>query len=585
MWPRSARGQEASNANSEHKIREQAEDEDEYEDEQAEPEIEVAAEDEDEQAEPETAAERPPLELASLFGSHMVLPAGVEVKLFGWANPDSGSVRVQFVEGEEFWAEIEYESWRWEVVLSPRDISMAPVEIVVSTDLDSITLTDVVFGELYLCVGASNVDFRLDWSTDAVTALKKTETYGDRVRIIKIKKQEGKEPSETFVPQFEWQQVRNDNNTAEFSALCYFFGLEQIYRRDDTPVGLIQASFGATASWQWAPREAMLDCESPVDEDAGHGDFWEPQSTSVLWYGMMSPWSALAVKGLVLNLQGDTCILPFMIQRWREAWVQKGNEEPAVAVAQFGCNTGSNGDPAEITQARMDQMHFLEADRLVLVSTSDFCDPASPYAIMHSPFKREEAKRLADALEAVTQGNEDMSKAFPVPTAVYTDPWDDSWGPGVRGKKQCKAKAQAWGIRVEFDQDLDVKPEFKALFKKFRHINGFTLYLATKSKKGNVPIKLDLTEIRGNTVVLNTTLSTSQIEADDPWPGQLVYADGAFPIMPLTNIAGQPVGSFKVNVPLEPGTPGDYTMYAKGPWSPVDGPFKVDGPSSWTANQ
>jgi hypothetical protein len=517
--------------------------------------------------------ERLPLEVAPLFGSHMVLPAGVEVKLFGWAKPkpddySGGKVLVQFVGGEEFWADVEYGSWRWEVTLPPREISMTPVEISISKDLDSITLTDVVFGELYLCVGASNVDFRLDWATDAATALEETKTFGDRVRITKVKKQEGKEPMETFVPQFGWQQAQNDNNTAEFSALCYFFGLEQTKRHSGTPVGLIQASFGATASWQWAPQAAIIDCESPVDEDAGHGPFWEPKSTSVLWYGMMSPWSALNVKSLILNLQGDTCIMPFMVKRWREAWVEKGNEEPAVAVAQFGCNTGDEGDANEVTQARIDQMHFLEVDRTVLVSTSDFCDPASPYAIMHSPFKREEAGRLAGALEALLEGNEDMPEAFPVPTAVYTDPWDDSWG--AWGSKECSHNnTRTWGIRVEFDQDLDVKPEFKALFKKFPHINGFTLYPSTTSGKWNVSIKLEFTEIRGNTVVLNTTLSSSQIETDDPWPGQLVYADGAFPVTPLTNLAGQPVGTFKVAVPLELGYPGDYTMYAQGPWSPA----------------
>ena len=148
----------------------------------------------------------------------------------------------------------------------------------------------------------SNIDFQLDGSTDAATALKETKKYGDRVRFIKVKKQEGKEPSENFVTKSGWQQVQSDNNTAGFSALCYFFGLEQINRRDGTPVGLIQASFGATASWQWSPREALEDCVAPVDEDAGHGEYWEPRSSSVFWYGMMSPWSALNVKALVLNL-------------------------------------------------------------------------------------------------------------------------------------------------------------------------------------------------------------------------------------------------------------------------------------------
>ena len=34
---------------------------------------------------------------------------------------------------------------------------MTPVKIVVTTELDSISLTDMVFGDLYMCVDASNI--------------------------------------------------------------------------------------------------------------------------------------------------------------------------------------------------------------------------------------------------------------------------------------------------------------------------------------------------------------------------------------------------------------------------------------------
>ena len=34
---------------------------------------------------------------------------------------------------------------------------MTPVKIVVTTEMDSTTMTDVVFGDLYMCVGASNI--------------------------------------------------------------------------------------------------------------------------------------------------------------------------------------------------------------------------------------------------------------------------------------------------------------------------------------------------------------------------------------------------------------------------------------------
>jgi sialate O-acetylesterase len=511
----------------------------------------------------------------------MVLPAGAEVKIFGWAQPDGGPVQVQFGEGDEFSAEIDPESWWWEVTLPPMEASMAPVEIVVNTTLDSITLTDVVFGDLYMCVGASNVDMSVEQAVDAAAALKEAETFGDRVRIINVKQQEGEGPSENFVPKHGWQQVQNDNNTANFSALCYFFGLEQISRHNETPVGMIQASWGATSVVQWAPREALEECYADINETAGPGNYEQPRSSSVLWYGMMSPWRWLNVKGLVLNLQGAKCVIPFMIQKWREAWVEKGNDAPAVAAAQFGCNTGHKNVAIAVSDTRWAEMHYLESDRTVLVSTSDLCDPASPYAIMHSPFKREEAARLAEALEVFIEDRPDMPDTFPVPTAVFADPWDDSWGPGAWDDSECKARA--WGIRVEFDQDIFLKPEFKTLHKRFSHINGFALYPAIESRGWEVPIKLALTEIRGNTVMLNTTLSTSENETEDPWPGVLLYADGGFPVMPLTNSAGQPVGSFKVDVPFEPGilTSEYYSLHARGRWSPATGRYNSYGHHGW----
>jgi len=190
--------------------------------------------------------------------------------------------------------------------------------------------------------------------------------------------------------------------------------------------------------------------------------------------------------------------------------LEQGNDGPAVVVAQFGCNTGVGGDPTEVNDARIDQMHFLEAERTALAVTSDLCDPASPYAIMHSPFKREEAARLAEAVESITHGTSlepswssgtNLPGAFPVPIAVYADPWDESWGgPGAGGDGECEARS--WGIRVEFDQDLAVKSEFQALHTKFPHINGFTLYPAFESMGWTVPTKLAVTEVRGNFVVL-----------------------------------------------------------------------------------
>jgi hypothetical protein len=271
---------------------------------------------------------------------------------------------------------------------------------------------------------------------------------------------------------------------------------------------------------------------------------------------MMQPLTVLAIRGIVINLQGgdNDCILPSMVRSWQWFWTQRGFEAPAVLAAQFGCNTGPSGESESITEARFKQMSFLEADRTGLAVTSDLCDPASPQAIMHSPFKREEAQRLAILGESIIHGTSSIPARFPQPVAVHAVMYDPSWGAqyhygtgiahtsGGAGGGAC-----VWGIQVEFDQDVQLRPEFKNFKKYMAHINGFELR-PWKPTGPSHQITMSLTRVSGNIVTLNATVKGADFQGDHPFPATLSYGLGSFPVLPLVNKMGMPVGQFERTV-------------------------------------
>jgi hypothetical protein len=475
--------------------------------------------------------------------------------MWGFARPEAGPVTVKY-HGQELQSVVDAKTMRWDVTLPATDATMKPSRIQITSGRATLSLIDILVGDVYICVGASNVDFKLVDAVNGEFEVNATSNYSHQLRILHVDHASETTPQDDFPAKTPWQPVMPNDAMQDFSAICYFFGLEQLRVRPDVPVGLIAASWGATSALQWSPPGALDECGLPRNERRGHGPFWEPQATSVLWYSMIQPLTVLAIRGFIINLQGanSDCILPSMVRSWQWFWTNRGFEAPAALAAQFGCNTGPSGESESITEARFKQMSFLEADRTGLAVTSDLCDPASPQAIMHSPFKREEAQRLAILGESIIHGNSSIPARFPQPVAVHAVMYDPSWGAqyhygtgiahtsGGAGGGAC-----VWGIQVEFDQDVQLRPEFKNFKKYMAHINGFELR-PWKPTGPSHQITMSLTRVSGNIVTLNATVKGADFQGDHPFPATLSYGLGSFPVLPLVNKMGMPVGQFERTV-------------------------------------
>ena len=93
--------------------------------------------------------------VSNVFGSNMVLQHGRPAPVWGWAAPGA-KVAVTFG-GASLPAATADADGLWKVVLPPQPPSLAAHTIGVESGSEKITLANVVFGEVILCSGQSNM--------------------------------------------------------------------------------------------------------------------------------------------------------------------------------------------------------------------------------------------------------------------------------------------------------------------------------------------------------------------------------------------------------------------------------------------
>jgi hypothetical protein len=479
----------------------------------------------------------------------MVVPAGVDFTIWGLAAVGTGPVNVT-MNGHSASAKLEGDG-RWTVTLPAMNASKAPTSISITSAKSKIELEDVLVGDVYVCMGGDNMAVPLSTSRDRNQALELAEALGDRLRIMSVKQKACcANPQDNFTARTPWQRTWSEGHTDSFSALCYHFGAEQLSARPDLPVGLIQVTAKGSQSWEWAPPHSAKACKKPSDV--------ADDTVGIHWNSMLRPLATLTgPRAFLYELGGDGCVSIDMLYQVQEIWRagRQGdpeNEVPAVIGAQYSCTS-----PAELTRADYDyQQAFMQLPRSGVAVTSDLCSANARGCGSRYPFKSEEAKRFAIRAERLLYKKKGVPANAPRPVHVFIDRYEPSWGSfhyGVVGDFTCHTCV--WGIRVVFDQGVELRPEFKDFQGGYNgHVNGFQLYPNTKPGLNYFPVTMQLNWVGGNTVQLNATVKIGELGVDYPWPGRLQYGEGPFPVMPLVSGAtGEPVPQLSIEVPLGDG--------------------------------
>jgi sialate O-acetylesterase len=278
--------------------------------------------------------------LAPVFADHAVLQRDRVLPVWGTARRGE-TVTVSFL-GQSVSTKANDEG-NWRVDLSPVPAHPYPTELVVK-GRKTITVRDVVVGDVWICAGQSNMEWPVSMNDQAASVA--AAASHPLIRHFKAERQTSNDRPAPQTPG-QWI-VCAPETVGAFTAVGYFFACE-IQRSAGVPVGLVNITWGGTPIETWLPPSA-IDAVKPLDpgrwlQSAVSG---RPTQTGVIWNGMVAPVVPLAVLG-VLWYQGEENAgraaeyrqqFPAMIAGWRDAWA-RGARPPA-----GDSTTGASATPA-----------------------------------------------------------------------------------------------------------------------------------------------------------------------------------------------------------------------------------------------
>jgi sialate O-acetylesterase len=367
--------------------------------------------------------------LPSVFGDNMVLQRAKQVPVWGNAAPGE-KVTVAFAGQEK--STTASERGIWQVTLDPLTASKTPQPFVVSGE-NTITLKDVLVGEVWLCSGQSNMEWSVAQSANP--SEEKAAANFPEIRHFKVPR-----TASAFArgdTKAGWQ-VCSPETAGGFSAVGYAFARD-LFQELDVPIGLLNSTWGGTAIEPWLSPESIasspdltelqnklfsLSSRSPEGKKL-HAEYlaalkkwaieaeaalasdeslnepptapWQltdnPQATQ-LYKGMIHPLAPFALRGAIWyqgesnGKESSTAYLgklKALIGGWRTHWTQGDFPFYIVQLSNFGPNSPS------WTGVREAQLQALSIPNTGLAVTTDIGDSKD----IHPKNKQDVGKRLA----------------------------------------------------------------------------------------------------------------------------------------------------------------------------------------------
>lgn len=188
----------------------------------------------------------------SLFSDNAVLQRNQRVPV--WGTAASGErVSVKFA-GQKISTVAKDSSWR--IWLKPVQAG-GPFTMTITGDNDSLTLTNILVGDVWLASGQSNMQFPIGpswWSTPMSNWEKQVATVDDpQIRQFFVPMA----ASYHVVPDVKgnWA-VCSSNTAASFSAVGYYFAHE-LQKDVKVPIGILFSAWGGTVAEAWTSEDSL----------------------------------------------------------------------------------------------------------------------------------------------------------------------------------------------------------------------------------------------------------------------------------------------------------------------------------------
>ena len=235
------------------------------------------------------------VKLASIFGNSMVLQQGMSVPVWGWAEAGE-KVTVTFADQTQ--QATADKDGRWQVKLDSLTANAKGQPLKVSGQ-NTVTLSDVLVGEVWICSGQSN----MEWSVNASMNAKEEIAGADhpQIRLFNV-------PGHTTSPVAKdtcpgaWQ-ICQPQSIRGFSAVGYFFG-RRLQKTLNVPIGLVGSNWGGTRIEPWtspAGFQSVPELKNLADQVGQYTETTKVGggSPSAIYNAMVHPLAPFAMRGAI----------------------------------------------------------------------------------------------------------------------------------------------------------------------------------------------------------------------------------------------------------------------------------------------
>ncbi len=422
--------------------------------------------------------------LPALISDHMLLQREHPVRIYGWADAGE-SITVRFA-GQTVSTAADA-AGRWEAWLRPMPAG-GPHELVIS-GRNTVTVRDVLVGEVWVASGQSNMAWPVERSRDAEKEI--AAANYPRIRLFKVALKTSEEPLEDV--EGSWQPC-SPESVRSFSAVAYFFA-RHLHEKLGIPVGMIQSAWGGTPAQAWTSRatliseptlqtyliewnrvlvnwprakqryqEALRQWEQRAAEAKREGREppprpgqpmgpGHPHTPAGLFNAMIHPLTPYAIRGAIWY-QGESnanalarlyrTLFEAMIRDWRQAWGQGDFPFLFVQLASYA-NASPEGYWSVVQEAQLKTLELRNTGMAVTIDIGEAHD-------IHPKNKQDVGLRLALAARALVYG-EKIVHSGPIFRQLTREGsrlrvWFDHVGGGLRARGALKEFLVAGADRV-----------------------------------------------------------------------------------------------------------------------------------------
>ena len=461
--------------------------------------------------------------LPHVIGHNMVLQREQPVPVWGWTAPGE-KISVEFA-GQKKSTKADA-TGHWEVRFTRLSASSTPATMTIS-GTETITLTNILVGEVWLCSGQSNMEKPIGAQSGQkpVPNFEQELATGDsypNIRLFKADRVIASEPK----PDVKGAWSVCSSNSLEgmkFSAAAYFFARE-IYKEFNVPVGLVESAWGGTRVEPWTPPVGFeaVPAVAELSKFSPGTNKLVNTMPSTLYNAMIAPLKPFAIRGALWYQGESNCMdsndgasyadkFEALIKGWRKIWGQGDFAFYYVQLAPYSYFSNRDkprvNSPEELPKIWESQSRALRLPNTGMAVITDIVDNTKD---IHPTNKQDVGKRLALLALNKTYGKKDVVCTGPVFKAMKVKD----------GKAVLTFDGIEGGLHVKDSQELNsftIAGADEKFVPAEAQIEGETVVVSSAEVPEPKAVRFGWHELAQPNFFNEAGLPASPFRTDDPW--------------------------------------------------------------------